>query len=156
MLKITVVAVGKLKETWWQEAQAEYLRRLTTGTKMTVVEVAAEALNATITETQAMRDEGMRLLRRLPEAAYVVALERTGRELSSPELATLLKNEGGTGREIVFVIGGSAGLDEAVLARANKKISLSHLTFVHEMARVILLEQLYRVTTILSGKPYHR
>ncbi len=156
MLKCTIYAVGKLKETWWQEAQKEYFRRLHTTMKINIIEVAAEALGSTVSEARAMQLEGERLLRRLPADAYVVALERTGKTLSSPELATLLDNEGGSGREIVFVVGGSAGLASDVLARANTKISFSKMTFTHEMARVILLEQLYRATTILSGKPYHR
>lgn len=156
MLKCVVYAVGKLKETWWREAQEEYLLRLKPSMKMEVVEVEAEALGSTVSAAQAMRAEGARLLKRVPDDACVIALERTGQLLSSTELAALLGRAGGAGHAIAFLIGGSAGLDAAVLSRADAKISFSKLTFTHEMARVLLLEQLYRVTAILSGKPYHR
>lgn len=156
MLKCTVIVVGKMKEAWWRDAQEEYLRRLRPSMKIAVIEVEAESLGSTVTEARAMREEGARLLRRLPADAFVVALERTGRECSSTELATLLTREGDAGREIVFLIGGSVGLDDVALARADAKISLSRLTFIHEMARVIVLEQLYRATMIIAGRPYHR
>lgn len=150
-----MLVVGKLKETHWQEAQAEYLRRLGPFMKIDVIELEAEPFGGTVTAAQSMKMEGERVLKRLPDDAFVVALERTGKEMTSVAFSELLTSEGGTGTHIVFIVGGTAGLDEAVLARARKKISLSAMTFTHEMARVIMLEQLYRAMTIIAGKSYH-
>jgi 23S rRNA (pseudouridine1915-N3)-methyltransferase len=155
MFKLTIVAVGALKERHWKDAQDEYLRRLSPFAKTAVVEVAAEPFGGSVTAEQSMRAEGERLLKRLPADAFVVVLDRVGKSVSSPDFARLIQEEGGSGTHIVLVIGGAAGLDAAVLARAQKKISLSSMTFTHEMARVFLLEQAYRAMTILAGKAYH-
>ncbi len=155
MLHCTLLAVGAVKESHWREAAEEYLRRLKPYMKIEVIEVGAEAFGGTKTAEQSMTAEGERILKRLPAGAIVIAMERTGREISSVELAEMLTREGGTGTHLVFVIGGTAGLDTAVLARAQKKISISKMTFTHEMARVFLLEQLYRAATIIAGKSYH-
>ncbi len=155
MLNVTVIAVGKLKESRWREAQEEYARRLRPFAKIEVIEVAAEPFGGSVTPAQAMRTEAERLERRLPKGATVIMLERTGGVLSSEAFAKLVGAEADAGREVAFVIGGAAGLDPAFLAAADKKISISAMTFTHEMARIILLEQLYRATTILAGKTYH-
>ncbi len=155
MLHCTVLAVGAVKEDHWHEAAEEYLRRLKPYMKVEVIEVAAEPFGGTVTPTQSMAAEGERLLKRLPAGAIVMALERTGKEISSTEFAETLDREGETGAHLVFVVGGTAGLDATVLARAQKKISMSKMTFTHEMARVFLLEQLYRAATIIAGKSYH-
>jgi 23S rRNA (pseudouridine1915-N3)-methyltransferase len=155
MFHCTMMTVGKLKESHWREAQAEYLRRLGPFMKIEVIEVEAEPFGGTVTAAQAMKTEGERILKRLPDDAFVVALERTGKEMSSVAFSELLTSEGDAGAHVVFVIGGAAGLDATVLARARRKISLSEMTFTHEMARVIMLEQLYRAMTIIAGKAYH-
>ncbi|HTK04836.1 MAG TPA: 23S rRNA (pseudouridine(1915)-N(3))-methyltransferase RlmH [Candidatus Eisenbacteria bacterium] len=155
MFKITIIAVGSLKESWWKEAQAEFLRRLSPFAKVDVQEIDAEPFGGAVTAEQSMRLEGARILKRLPADGYVIALERTGKTVSSPEFARLLDEEGGTGTTLVIIVGGAAGLDPAVLAEAGKKVSMSAMTFTHEMARVFLLEQLYRAMTILAGKAYH-
>ncbi|MEK9152656.1 MAG: 23S rRNA (pseudouridine(1915)-N(3))-methyltransferase RlmH [Patescibacteria group bacterium] len=155
MMDIRILAVGGLKEPWWQEAFSEFSKRLKPFAKVAVIEVEPEAITGSVTAEQSMRAEGERLLKRLPDDGYVIALERTGSSLASPALAELLSYEGGAGRPLVFVIGGAAGLDRAVLERADKKVSFSAMTFTHEMARVILIEQIYRVMTILAGKKYH-
>ncbi|HTM68922.1 MAG TPA: 23S rRNA (pseudouridine(1915)-N(3))-methyltransferase RlmH [Candidatus Binatia bacterium] len=155
MFKLTIIAVGPLKETWWKEAQAEYLRRLSPFAKVAVVEAAAEPFGGSVTPATAMKREGERVLSRIPDDAFVIALERTGRRASSPDLAKLVREEGGAGAHLVFVIGGAPGLDPAVLAAARAKLSISDMTFTHEMARVFLLEQLYRAMTIVAGKAYH-
>ena len=155
MFKVTFFAVGGLKERHWREAQDEYLRRLSPFAKSEVIEVAAEPFGGSVTAEQAMRAEGDRLLKRLPKDATIIALERTGKRMSSVEYAGLLKEHGGAGMHLAFVIGGTAGLDPSLLARTRVKLSLSPMTFTHEMARVILLEQTYRAMTILAGKTYH-
>lgn len=155
MFKFTIICVGKLKEKHWQAAQDEFLLRLKPHAKVDVLEVKAEAFGATRTPEQAMRTEAERLLGRLPADAVIIALERAGAECSSPSFSEFLKETGGTGSHLVFVIGGASGLDARVLASARKKISLSKMTLTHEMARIFLLEQVYRAMTILAGKTYH-
>jgi 23S rRNA (pseudouridine1915-N3)-methyltransferase len=156
MLKITVLAVGKLKEKCWQEVAADYTKRVAPYAKLSVVEVTPEPTGATVSGSQSMKAEGERLLARIPADSFVVALERTGKEMSSTEFAALLQREGEGGRTVSFIVGGAEGLDGQVLAKANLKLSFSKMTFLHEMARVFLLEQLYRAATILAGKTYHR
>ena len=155
MLKITVLAVGKLKESHWKEAEQEFLKRLAPYAKMQIIEVEHAPMTSTADAEKSMRAEGERLLARLPDASYIVALERTGKRLSSEEFAKVLGREAEGGGHVALVIGGAAGLSAEVLARATMKISLSDMTFTHEMARVFLMEQLYRASTILSNKKYH-
>lgn len=156
MHKIRLITVGKLKEMGWAEAQAEFIRRLSPFTKIEVVEVAPDAASATVSAAQSMRLEAERLLGRVKDDEFVIALDRVGKDCDSITFSKILREEGDAGRTITFVIGGSEGLDAAVLTRANRKISLSKMTFTHEMARVFLLEQIYRAMTIISGKTYHR
>src|SRR5688572_29832634 len=155
MFKLTILAVGGLKEPHWKQAQDEYLRRLSPFAKVEVIEVASEPFGGSVTAEQSMRMEGERLLKRLPADATVAALDRVGKVTSSSDFARWLQDEVGTGTHVVFVIGGAAGLDADVLTRAQKKVSLSAMTFTHEMARVFLLEQVYRAMMILAGKAYH-
>jgi 23S rRNA (pseudouridine1915-N3)-methyltransferase len=155
MFKMTFLAVGKLKEKHWKDAQDEFLRRLSPFAKTELIEVAAEPFGGSVTAAQSMRAEGTKLLKRIPEDAEIIALERTGKAMSSVDFARMIEDLGGAGRHLAFVIGGAAGLDAAVLAKADRKISMSAMTYTHEMARIILLEQAYRAMTILTGKPYH-
>lgn len=156
MLKFCLLVVGKLKDACWREAADDYVKRLSPYAKMSVVEVAQEPTGATVSGAKSMKAEGERLLARLPADSFIVVLERTGKELGSMEFAELVRREGEGGRTVTFIIGGAEGLDATVLSRANAKLSLSKMTLLHEMARVMLIEQLYRATTILSGKTYHR
>jgi len=155
MLKITILAVGKLKEDHWRAAYEDFMKRLRPYAKIEVIEVAAAPITPSFGPARSMADEAARLAARLPKDAAVIALDRRGDRVDSEGLARWLETEGASGRHLAFVIGGAAGLDEQVLTLADKKISLSGLTFTHEMARVILLEQLYRAATISSGKKYH-
>lgn len=155
MYLIDLIVVGKPKESHWREAQADFMTKIRPFAKVNLIEVSAEPMTPTVREKDSMAAEGAAILRRLPEDTYVVALERTGKPLASTALAELIKREGEAGGRIAFIIGGTAGLDPTVLSRAKKIISLSEMTFTHEMARVFLLEQLYRSMTILAGKKYH-
>jgi len=155
MHKIFILAVGKLKEGHWQAAQQEFLLRLAPFARTEVIEAKAEPITDSRGAAISMRLEGESILAKLPQDSFVIVLDRTGQRLASEKLAQLLNEEGGRGRALTFVIGGAAGLDQAVLAKADRKISLSDLTFTHEMARIFLLEQLYRAETILTGKKYH-
>lgn len=154
-MRATVVAVGKLKERHWREAAEEYLKRLRPYVDVRVIEVAD--VDLTRDEARAIRAEGEGVLRALPAGARVVALDVGGRELSSEEFAGWLEGHMGSGRgDLAFVLGGAAGLSAEVVARAEERLSLSRMTLPHQMARVVLLEQLYRAFRIIRGEPYHR
>lgn len=154
-MRILIVAVGRLKERHWREAAEEYLKRLRPYGTVEVIEVPARDVSAD--EPKALRAEADGILRALPEAAHIVALEPDGTQLSSQGLASWLELAGIEGRSTVaFVVGGAAGLDTSVLARANERLSLGPMTFPHQLARVILLEQIYRGFRIMRGEPYHR
>jgi 23S rRNA (pseudouridine1915-N3)-methyltransferase len=155
MQNIAILAVGKLKEAHWRDAQAEFLKRLTPFAKTEVIEVASSPFGATVTAAQSIKEEGERVLAAIPKDADLIALDRTGKEYPSPEFAALLDDLGSSGRKLAFVIGGAAGLDPRIVERARVRLSLSKMTFTHEMARVFLLEQLYRAATISAGKAYH-
>lgn len=159
MLNIKIACVGRLKEKFYKDGCAEYIKRLSRTAKIEIAEVAdekaPESLSAAQIE-QVKRAEGERLLSRIG-SEYVVALAIKGEELSSEQLAERLERltSGGVSR-ITFVIGGSLGLSGEVLQRADMKLSFSRFTFCHQLMRVILLEQIYRATKIIAGEPYHK
>ncbi len=154
-MRITIVAVGKLKERHWAEAAAEYLKRL--GPYATVESIEVPDRDVTADEARARAAEGEAVLRALPASAYVVALEVGGTQRSSAEFSEHLSGLMLSGTShVAFVIGGAAGLAEPVLARAAERMSLGPLTLPHQLARVVLLEQTYRAFRIMRGEPYHR
>ena len=159
-MKITILAVGKCKEKYWRDALAEYEKRLSRYHKLTVEEVADEKTpeNASPAENiQIKEKEGERLLSKIPDGAYVIALAIEGELLSSEEFAARLEKLAVTGTShVIFVIGGSLGLSQAVLARADRKISFGRMTYPHQLMRVILAEQIYRAARIARGEPYHK
>lgn len=159
-MKITLVTVGKIKEKYLEAAIAEYSKRLSRYCKLEIVQVADEKTpdNASeLMEKQIKEKEGERSLSHIKDGAYVVALAIDGKQLSSEELADLVEGLGVRGEShIQFVIGGSLGLADSVLKRADYKLSFSRMTFPHQLMRVILLEQIYRSYRIISGEPYHK
>ena len=159
-MKITLVTVGKIKEKYLEAAIAEYSKRLSRYCKLEIVQVADEKTpdNASeLMEKQIKEKEGERILSHIKDGAYVVALAIDGKQLSSKELADLVDGLGVRGEShIQFVIGGSLGLADSVLKRADYKLSFSRMTFPHQLMRVILLEQIYRSYRIISGEPYHK
>ena len=159
-LKITILTVGKLKESYWKLAIAEYSKRLGLYTKLEIVEVEDEKTldQASDLLCEQIKDkEGDRLLARCPKDGYVIALAIDGKQYDSVALSKHLEKLTVAGRShLVFVIGGSLGLSKKVLARADEKLSFSALTFPHQMMRVILLEQIYRCFRIQKNEPYHK
>lgn len=159
-MKITIVAVGKVKEKFYRDAIAEFEKRLYKYCKLEIVEVADEKTpdNASASqELQIKAKEGDRILSAIKDDMHVIALAIEGKQLSSTELADKIDKLGISGRSsIAFVIGGSLGLDERVLKRADFKLSFSPMTFPHQLMRVILLEQIYRAYRIIAGEPYHK
>ena len=159
-MDIRVIAVGKLKEKYWTAAVNEYLKRLSAYGKVSVVEVPEERLpkNAGETDEANVREaEGERILAKISDGEYVVTLEVEGKTLSSEELSEKLDSLLLKGRsKIAMVIGGSTGLGEDVRKRSDFALSLSKMTFPHQMMRVILLEQIYRAFKISRGETYHK
>lgn len=159
-MKITVIAVGKIKEKYFTGAIEEYAKRLSRYCKLELVEVADEKTPdgaGEALELQIKEKEGERILQKLPDQAYVVALAIEGKMLDSVELADQMErwNVGGVSH-VAFVIGGSLGLAPSVLRRADYKLSFSKMTFPHQLMRVILLEQIYRSFRIRNREPYHK
>jgi 23S rRNA (pseudouridine1915-N3)-methyltransferase len=155
MFHIAVIAVGKLRENHWKTAVGDMLQRLQPFAKIVVHEVQNEPITPTVTTEMVIEKEGVRILKLLPQSCYAIALEPYGKKYSSLQFADFLQAQGKNGAPIVFIIGGAAGLSKDVIAATDTIISLSDMTFPHEMARMILLEQLYRAVTILTGKKYH-
>ncbi len=159
-MNITVVAVGKIKEKYFSDGVKEYEKRLSRYGKVEILEVADEKTpdGAFPAEEDRIREkEGERILARLRDDAYTVALAIDGQMLSSEELADFIGRKGVEGiSRLQFIIGGSLGLSGAVLRRADMRLSFSKMTFPHQLMRVILLEQIYRGFRILNHEPYHK
>lgn len=159
-MKITVIGVGKIKEKFFTQAIAEYQKRLSRYCKLEIIEVPDEKTPDGASENlenQIKAKEGARILNSIKEDAYVIALAIQGKKLDSVQFSKQIENLGIAGKShIVFVIGGSLGLDQEVLSRADFLLSFSDMTFPHQLMRVILLEQLYRGYRIQYGEPYHK
>ena len=160
MLTITIACVGKLKEAYWRDACAEYAKRLSAFCRLQIVEVAEERLpdNPSAAEIEAaLEEEGERLLSRIPAGVPIVTLCIEGKGFTSPALSEQLSKWTVDGiSHVAFVIGGSFGLSPAVKERSRVKLSMSSMTFPHQMARVMLLEQIYRALQIAAGGKYHK
>jgi 23S rRNA (pseudouridine1915-N3)-methyltransferase len=159
-MNITVISVGKLKEKYLKEAIQEYSLRLTKYCKLDIIEVpdekAPENMSAAEEEIVKLK-EGQVILKNIKDDTYVIALAIQGKQLSSEKFAELISGLGLRGKSnIAFVIGGSLGLSEEVLKRADYHLSFSAMTFPHQVMRVILLEQVYRGFRIIRGEPYHK
>ena len=159
-MKITVLAVGKIKEPFYRDAIVEFQKRLSKYVKLTIIEIQDEKIpdNASGQERKIILDkEGTRLRKHIPPGAYVVALAIKGRQLDSMQLSERIHNLGVSGTShIAFVIGGSLGLSDTVLQSADLLLSFSKMTFPHQLMRVILLEQIYRSMRIIHHEPYHK
>ncbi|MEB3221537.1 MAG: 23S rRNA (pseudouridine(1915)-N(3))-methyltransferase RlmH [Candidatus Sericytochromatia bacterium] len=159
-MRWTILAMGKLKEAHWRAAAAEYLKRLAPYRAVEVVELPDERADPGQSEAliaAARSREGDRILAALRPEAHVIAMWEQGEQLPSTELAARLAGLEHEGlREAAFVIGGANGLDPRVLARSTWKLGLSRLTLPHQLARVVLVEQLYRAERIRRLEPYHR
>ena len=159
-MKITLVTVGKIKESYLEAGIREYVKRLSRYCKLEILEVADEKTPDGASENQERQireKEGKRLLNLLKQDAYVITLEINGRQLASTELARKLEQLGVQGvSHIMLVIGGSLGLSDEVIRRADFHLSFSAMTFPHQLMRLILLEQLYRCYRIINGEPYHK
>lgn len=152
-MNITLICLGKLKESYWREAEAEYLKRLSSNCKITIRELKERSFSEKDDPTTIKLQEAELIKNELSRAKTgpIYALSENGQPYSSPKLAEIFKNSA----NFTLIIGGPLGLDESILKLANKTISLSPLTFTHQMARIILWEQIYRSQMINTGRKYH-
>lgn len=159
-MKITILCVGKVKEKFYRDAIDEFSKRLSRYCKLDIIEVTDEKTQeqASDNEIRLVKErEGERLLKNIKEDAYVIALCIDGKQLDSEELSEKVDKLGIQGvSHIYFVIGGSLGLADDVIKRADYKLSFSKMTFPHQLMRVILLEQVYRAYRIMNNEPYHK
>ena len=159
-MNITILCVGQIKEKYFRDAIAEYQKRLSRYCKLQMIEFADEKTkeNASEAEKDLIRKkEGERLLKHIKDSDYCITLEIDGKMLTSEGLSKEIDRLGLAGKSsLVFVIGGSIGLDTAVLKRSDYALSFSKMTFPHQLMRVILLEQIYRSYRIMRGEPYHK
>lgn len=161
MQSVTLIALGKLNAPYYKAAAQEYQKRLGAFCKLNIVELPEETIaekNASSPVIQkALEKEGKAILAAVPKGAAIVALCIEGKQCTSEELATFLAGKAGEGiSHLAFIIGSSHGLDNAVKAVATQKLSMSRMTFPHQLARVMLLEQLYRAFSIQGGMKYHK
>lgn len=156
MFNIKIICLGKLKETYWKEAEKEYLKRLTPYAKITCIEIQEESFRDTDDREKIKEKEAVKINKLLHNKdAILVALHERGKVYTSPAFSQFLEKNSTRGEEIIFIIGGPLGLHETVLKKANYQFSLSSLTFPHQMVRTILLEQIYRAVMIMKNKQYH-
>ena len=159
-MKITILCVGKIKEKYFTDAIAEYSKRLSRYCKLEILEAADEKTPdraGEALERQIKEREAQRVLKYLKEDSYVIALAIDGKKFTSEKFASCIDDLGVKGvSHITFLIGGSLGMDQSLLDRADLKLSFSDMTFPHQLMRVILLEQIYRAYRIISGEPYHK
>ena len=161
MLKINIICIGKIKEKYFTDAVGEYAKRLTAFCKFSVVELNEERIRSnTPNEAQiaeVIEAEGKRILQKVGTSDYVAAMCIEGRLLSSEELSETLDKAALSGKSTVdFIIGGSYGLSDEVKRRADLRLSMSKMTFPHQLARVILSEQIYRAFEISTNGKYHK
>ncbi|MFV0343490.1 MAG: 23S rRNA (pseudouridine(1915)-N(3))-methyltransferase RlmH [Anaerocolumna sp.] len=159
-MKISIISVGKIKEKYLVMAITEYAKRLSRYIKLEFIEVSDEKTPdgaSALEELQIKKTEGLKILKNVKDGAYVIALAIDGKMNSSEELAQIIDNLGIKGMShIVFIIGGSLGLSEEVVERADYLLSFSKMTFPHQLMKVILLEQIYRAYRINANEPYHK
>jgi len=156
-VKFTIISVGRVRQSFIKDGEAEYLKRLqSTPFALNLVELAIESPES-LTPAEAQEREAVELLKKLSSFDYVVALDERGKRLASKDFAALIDKQmlAGT-RSVAFVIGGAFGLSEKVRHRANYVLSLSDLTFPHQLTRLVLVEQLYRAYTLIKGIGYHK
>ena len=155
MIKIKIVSVGSIKEKFLKDAISEYLKRLTRFAKIEIIEVDETKIQNK-SEEQVKKEEGERLLKRIGQDEFVFLLDLKGELISSEVLAQKINDLINKGiSPLTFVIGGTLGLSEEVRKRANIKLSISKMTFTHQMCRMIILEQIYRAFKIINNEEYH-
>ncbi|MBQ8280999.1 MAG: 23S rRNA (pseudouridine(1915)-N(3))-methyltransferase RlmH [Lachnospiraceae bacterium] len=159
-MKITILCVGKIKEKFYRDALDEYIKRMSRYAKVEIIEVQDEKTPdgaSEVVETAIKEKEGERILAKWDESSYTFVLAINGKQFSSEEFADKLAKLGTYGTSHVqFIIGGSLGLSEKVIKKADSLLSFSKMTFPHQLMRVVLMEQIYRAYRIIKNEPYHK
>lgn len=158
-MQITLITVGKLKERFFTDASQEYEKRLSAFAKLKITEIDAAYLNSVPTENEiscALLQEAKKIEKAIPPGAYVISMCIEGKALSSEDFSQKLSKIKTNSGKICFIIGGSYGIDQSIKKRSDFLLSMSAMTFPHRLARIMLLEQIYRAFKIESGSSYHK
>jgi len=156
-MKIKIIALGKIKEKFLKEGIDEFLKRLTPYATVEIVEIAPIEIRDENLTDKILEQEGEKILSHIKSNSYVMTMEIDGVNLSSEDFSKKLETIGNEGyNEIVFVIGSSCGIAKTISARADFKLSMSKMTFLHQFARLLLVEQIYRAFKIQKGETYHK
>lgn len=159
MMNVTVIAVGKLKESFLRDGCAEYIKRLKAYSKVNIIEINEERCSDNPSNSEihnVIKKEGERILKKIPKGSSVIPLCIEGREYDSREFSLLLENTALSNSHICFVIGGSFGLDDEVKELGKVQLSFGKMTLPHQLARMVLLEQVYRAFSISNNSKYHK
>ena len=149
-MNISILCIGKLKEKYWQDASAEYIKRLSRFCKLSVAEFPES-------KSDSKEEESSEILAKIPKGSYVIALDIGGKRFSSESFANKISDLALEGKsDICFIIGGSNGFDDRVRNASDLRLSFSDFTFPHQLMRVVLLEQIYRAYKINAGEKYHK
>lgn len=149
---INIITVGKIKEKYIKDGIADYLKRLSKYTKVELIEIPDESFD----ESKTLKKEALGIINKLNTKSYIITLEIDGNTLSSVEFSKLIDKVSMDYGDITFIIGGSYGLDDSIKELSNYKLSFSHMTFPHQLFRLVFLEQLYRSYKILNNESYHK
>ncbi len=159
MIGITVICVGKLKESYLRDGCAEYIKRLSAFSKVNVVEVAEERVGDNPSDAEInniIEKEGKRIIAKIPKGSFVIPMCIEGKEFSSPDFSKELEKISMNYSGVAFIIGGSFGLSDEVKSHGRIKLSFGKLTLPHQLARMVLLEQIYRAFSISNNSKYHK
>ncbi len=159
MIKITLIALGRLKESYLREATDEYVKRLKRYCSLEIIELSPEQLPENPSRAlvdAALRREAQSIFSKIPKGAYVTAMCVEGKGMSSEAFADVISEQSAQGRPMCFIIGSSCGLSDEVKRMCDRKLSVSEMTFPHQLFRVMLLEQIYRGFKINEGSTYHK
>lgn len=156
-MKIKLLLIGKTKEAWCEQGEQYYLQKIAHFCDIEKIELPEEKITASVTDEMVKQKEGERLLKAIPDQYYSVALSPGGKILSSPQFADFLGEiRDFHGGKLCFLVGGPLGLSDEVLGTVDKVLSFSHMTFPHDLFRIMLSEQVYRGFSLLAGKKYHK
>ena len=156
-MKIKIIALGKIKEKFLKDGIDEFLKRLTHYASVEIIELNPIEIKDENLTQKALDEEGVNILSHIKDDSYVITMEIQGKQLSSEDFAQKINEVTNSGiSELVFVIGSSCGISNKVSQRANFKLSMSKMTFLHQFARLLLIEQIYRAFKILKGEKYHK
>ncbi len=159
MINLTVIAVGKLKEKYLRDGCGEYIKRLGAFSKVNIVEIDEEKVGDNPSDAQiktVIEKEGQRIIKKIPKSSAVITLCIEGKEYSSPDFSNLIENISMNNSSICFIIGGSFGLSNEVKSLSSSKLSFGKMTLPHQLARMVLLEQIYRAFSISNNSKYHK